>query len=223
MKFIFAASILFSLASAHAGVVQMTVGESARLSSCGGQVTVNNGGRDNQLNVVIKGSQRCSVFRDFAGRTYNIPGNSGSFSGSFTATTADQNRSGNYSARFTIYAPNGGPNDQVEVTFRVRNPVPAPTPVPLPLPTPRNHVTELSKFGTLNGQTLYAYEVGDSMDVFQARMRLICVLAGATAASTYSVAQPSYLQPMAIYSNGWTTLYAQIPERLAVFTSLVCY
>lgn len=116
-------SALFA-ANAFAGFVSIGVGTGERaLPSCGGTVEVNNGGNDNQLNVVFRNVQDCSNLSiPEKNKTYKLQEQVRGRGGSYTVTTAEKKRTGFHSAELTLESNSGAHSDEIEVFYEVINP-----------------------------------------------------------------------------------------------------
>lgn len=76
---------------AQAARFTMTIGETGYLGSCGGQISINNGGSDDQVNVVLRNVKNCSNFDILTANgdsvyydSKKIPGTNGNRDGSFS-------------------------------------------------------------------------------------------------------------------------------------------
>lgn len=116
-------SALFA-SSAFAGYVSIGVGTGERaLPSCGGTVEVNNGGNDNQLNVVFRNVQDCSNLSiPEKNKTYKLQEQVRGRGGSYTVTTAEKKRTGFHSADLSLESNSGAHGDEIEVYYEVINP-----------------------------------------------------------------------------------------------------
>lgn len=106
-------------AQAFAGTVWLSVGETRNLPSCGGQVKVNNGGNDKQLNLVFSKVKNCSNVI-IGSKEYKIKGDQGKRNGSYTLVTADELRRGSYTAEASIESNSRVHADTIKVKFSVR-------------------------------------------------------------------------------------------------------
>lgn len=111
-------------ANAFAGYVSIGVGTGERaLPSCGGTVEVNNGGNNNQLNVVFRNVQDCSNLSiPEKAKTYKLQEQVRGRGGSYTVTTAEKKRPGFHSAELTLESNSGAHSDEIEVYYEVINP-----------------------------------------------------------------------------------------------------
>ena len=100
--------------------VNLTIdGREHSLPYCGGTVSGNNGGNDNQVNLVFRGVDKCKFYTNENGKKSELQGGSGNFHGSRTVTTAKQQRSGERSETVKIEARDGNPYEIIKVRFRV--------------------------------------------------------------------------------------------------------
>ena len=117
--FILSTTALIS-ASSFAGYVSVSVGGSAYLNSCGGTVEVNNGGNDNQVNLVFRGVNQCSFYEDSEGNRQRL--NLGySSTNAYTISTANQNSLGSHTIRVYLRSKKGGHSETIDVSYYVNS------------------------------------------------------------------------------------------------------
>lgn len=204
---VLAASSLIAL-SASAGYVEMTIGQTAKLPSCLGTVTVNNGGNDDQVNLVFEKVEFCSYMDTSNNKDQRIEQMK---KVSRTISTAGENSNGYKTIYVTVHSESNAHSDTIAVKFKVNSPGNA-------------YSRELSKSGTLNGNAVLAYFGGQSSEMFQARMKAICVKIGMNSASTYSVKGAAYTgqSVLEIKDGVWNTRTIKDASQAAVFSSLLC-
>ena len=99
--------------------IDLTVGGGERsMSFCGGTVEVNNGGSDNQLNIVFRRVENCSNV-DFNGRNYEMSGRQGARNGSFTILMADDRRAGEHTQFVKLSSDSGAHFEDIYVHYRI--------------------------------------------------------------------------------------------------------
>jgi hypothetical protein len=88
------------------------------MSYCGGTVEVNNGGNDNQLNIVFRHVVDCSNI-DFNGKHYEMNQARGARSGSYTILMADDRRAGEHTQLVKLSSDSGAHFENIYVHYRI--------------------------------------------------------------------------------------------------------
>jgi hypothetical protein len=206
---------LGSVTSAFAGYVSVRVGQSAYLPSCGGTIAVNNGGNDDQLNLVFSRVAQCSYYIDYLGRQYRLQGQQPNYFGSFTATTAHQSQPGWHVSRFTLRSNSGAHSDTIDVSYYVTG---------TPNPPGSGILWELATQGTVHGTPVLGWLIGNSGNEVSRRADATCRAAGARYAQSYALRQASYNGQLflRVESGSWQYDTVRNYRNVQFFRTLVC-
>jgi hypothetical protein len=201
------------LSNAYAGYVSLRVGQSAYLPSCGGTIAVNNGGNDNQLNLVFSRVAQCSNYIDFQGRHYRLQGQQPNYFGSFTATTASQSQPGWQTSRFYVRSNSGAHADTIDVSYFVSG-----------APPQSGLLHELATQGTANGLPVLAWLIGYSSADLARRADATCRLAGGRSAQSYALRPSFYYGQLFLRaeSGRWQYDTVRNPQNVQFFRTLRC-
>jgi hypothetical protein len=216
---VLSATSLLSL-SAHADYMNIRVGEGAKnLGSCGGTIEVNNGGNDNQVNVVLREVENCTFYNDSRGNDQRVQLRAKGQS--FTLTTADEESDGSKKIHLVLHSNGDGHRDDVTIKFRV---------------TGSNggnggsesqadkYANELRSRGTINNQAVIAFFGGNSMSDAQAYMTATCIGIGKSYAKSGTYKAASYDGEWAYQAKGGQLINKQIKvaSQAAVWATLDC-
>lgn len=191
--------------------VEITIGQTKSLPYCGGSITVNNGGNDNQVNLVFEGVKNCTFLDIPNKKDQRVELNQ---KVSRTITTAGENSNGYKVAQLVLHSNGYNTYDKINVSFRVTGST----------PTYNSLAAEISMFGTLKSRAVLAKFGGQSDDMVFARMHAICKAIGMNSAVSYKSKPAAYTGQVVLeLKNGaWTDRAIKDASQAFVFSSLKC-